>query len=118
MTTRVGMCVALLVTLFGGWVWGASGRWDLGRALRAAEMRDDLLEARASVLGARVNLCNADFGEMRRQLENARGVVGRARARRHTLSSSEPQPLDLAAIGIEIDEAQRLATRLSAGSHR
>ena len=39
--------VALLVALGAGWVWGASGRSDLTRALRIAELRDSLLEGRA-----------------------------------------------------------------------
>jgi hypothetical protein len=115
-TTRVGVFVALLVTLLGGWLWGASGRWELDRTLLAAELHINLLEARASLLGARVNLCDADFGEMSRQLENVRGVVGRAGARLDILGPSGPQPLDLAGFGAEIDEAQRLAATLSPGA--
>ena len=38
---------ALLVPLDAGWVSGASGRADLRRALRIAELRDGLLEGRA-----------------------------------------------------------------------
>ncbi|MBE3133966.1 MAG: hypothetical protein IMZ55_10865 [Acidobacteria bacterium] len=34
MTTRVGVFVALLVTLLVGWLWGASGSWEVVRALR------------------------------------------------------------------------------------
>jgi hypothetical protein len=47
--------VALLVALGAGWVWGASGRSDLTRALRIAELRDGLLEGRAAVLDARLD---------------------------------------------------------------
>jgi len=43
---------------------GRERRWELDRALRAAELRGDLLEAHASLLGAQVSLCNADFGGM------------------------------------------------------
>ena len=54
MMTRVpAIGVALLVALGAGWVWGASGRSDLNRALRIAELRDGLLEGRAAVLDAR-----------------------------------------------------------------
>lgn len=85
MTARVGASAALLAGILGGWLWGASGRGDLARALRTAELcngllaaRSDLIEARAAVLGARVSLCDADYDGMSRQLENARTFVGRA----------------------------------------
>lgn len=85
MTARVGASAALLVGILGGWVWGASGRGELARALRTAELRNgllearnDLIEARAAVLGARVSLCDADYTGTSRQLENARTFIGRA----------------------------------------
>ncbi len=81
LTVRVGVVVALLVALAGGWLWGASGRAELVRARRAAEVRNDLLEARISLLGARVNLYDADFAEVNRQLERAR-EFRRARRRK------------------------------------
>ncbi len=114
MVTRIGVSVALLVALLGGWLWGASGRSELVRTVRTAEVQRDLLEARAALLGARVNLCNADFGEMNRQLENARGFVRRADAR-----LGIPGPIDrwrrwdLVGFGAEIDQAQHLATSLN-----
>jgi hypothetical protein len=116
MTTRVGLLVTLLVTLLGGWLWGDSGRWELDRALRAAELQNDLLAARASVVGARVNLCDADFGEMSRQLEDARRFVARAGARLGDPGvNDEPLRLNLAGLGVEIDEAQRLVAGLNPG---
>jgi hypothetical protein len=115
--TRVGVFVALLVTLFGGWLWGASGRWELDRALRVAELHNDLLEAHASLLGARVNFCDADFAEMSRQLETARELVGRAGARLTTPGLDHwLQGVDLAGFGAEINDAQRLAARISTGA--
>jgi hypothetical protein len=117
LTTCVGVFVALVVTLLGGWFWGASGREDVVRALRATEARNDLLEARASLLGARVSLCDADFGAVSRQLENARGLVGRAGVRLGTLGLNDgPQQLNLAGFHADIDEAQRLADGLVAGA--
>lgn len=110
---HLGMLAALLATLFGGWLCGASGRADLVRALRTAEVHNDLLEARASLLGARVNLCDADFGEVSRQLEIARAFVGRAGGRVRTPEvDAELQRLDLAGVRTEIDRAQRLAATL------
>jgi hypothetical protein len=117
MTARVGVFVALLVTLLGGWLWGASGRSELVRALQAADLRNDLLEAHASLLGARVNLCDVDFGALDRQLENARGSLGRASVRAGTPGQDdERQRLNLPGFGAEIDEARRLAAMLSSGS--
>ena len=117
MTTRVGVAAALLVTLLGGWLWGASGRSELDRALRAAELHNNLLEARASLLGARVNLCDADFGGMSRELENARAFIGRADVRLGTPGvNGELRRLDLAGFGADIDEAQRLAASLTPGA--
>jgi hypothetical protein len=85
MTARVGASGALLAGILGGWLWGSSGSGELARALRTAELRNDLLEARsdllearAAVLGARVSLCDADYAGMSRQLENARTFIGRA----------------------------------------
>lgn len=116
MATRVGVCVGLLAMLFAGWLCGASGRWELDRALRAAELHNDLLEARASVTGARVSLCEADVSQMIRQLEDARRFVARARARSGFPGVSDgPLRLDLAGLGAEIDEAQRLVAGLPPG---
>ena len=113
---RLGVCAALLVTLLGGWLWGASGRQDLARSLRSAQVHVDLLEARAALLGARVNLCEADFAGMSRQLEAARQFVGRAGARLGMPDpGGEPGHGLLREVVAEIDEAQRLAARIGPG---
>ncbi len=97
----------LLVTLLGGWLWGASGRSDLVRALRAAESRRNLLEARASVLGARVSLCDADLDGVNRQLEDARAFVGASLSGPRAADPDMRQ--DLAGLLSGIGNAQRLA---------
>ncbi len=121
MTARVGASVALLAGILGGWFWGASGRWELARALRTAEARNELIEARgeliearAAVLGARVNLCEADYAGMSRQLENARTLVGRAAARLGSPGASdEPRGSYLRSFDEEIGRAQFLAASLA-----
>jgi hypothetical protein len=116
MSRRIGVFVALLVTLLGGWLWGTSGKSELTRAIRAAELRNDLLEAHVSLLGARVSFCDADYDEMSRQLETARGLVARASTRRGAADLTETPPqVDLAGIGTEITDAQRLAAKLRPG---
>jgi len=113
MLKRVGAFAALLVCLLGGWFWGASDKWHLDRALQAAELRNDLLEAHFSLLAARVDLDDADFREMTRHLAAARGFAVRAGARLENLGwRDEAQRLDLAGIGAEIEAATRLGARL------
>ena len=117
MKTRLALLAALLVTLFVGRLWGVSGRWELERALRAAAVRADLLEAHASLLAAQASLCSADLGEVSRRLENARGFVGRAGARiGDTGLDDEPLRRELADFGAGIDEARRLASKLTRGA--
>ena len=79
--TRLAVVAALLATLFVGRLWGGAGRWELDRALQAAAVRGDLLEAHAALLGARVSLCNADFGDVSQRLDDAQVFVGRAGTR-------------------------------------
>ena len=117
--TRLAVVAALLVTLFVGRLWGASGRWEFARALRAAAVRGDLLEARASLLGARVSLCNADLGEMSQHLEDSRRFVGRAGTRLASAGlKNELLRLEFAAFSAEIDDAQASAARLARGADR
>jgi hypothetical protein len=101
---RVG--VALLVALGGGWAWGASGRSDLNRALGIAELRDDLLEGRAAVLDARLDIYSVNFGDASRHLEAARSALRDATARLSGLGRQEDaQRLKIALT--RIDDAQR-----------
>jgi len=114
---HAGLSAALLVALLGGWFWGASGRWHLDRALQAAELRSDLLEARASLLAARVALYEADFRDMSRHLEDARGSASRVGVRLESLGwRDEAQRLDLAGLDARIDTAERLGAWLDRGA--
>ena len=116
---RLAAIAALLVTLFVGRLWGGAGRSELDRALQAAAVRGDLLEAHAALLGARVSLCNADFGDVSDRLDDARRLVGRAGARLGDAGvNDERLRLDLAGFGAGIDEARQLAARLSQGADR
>ena len=112
----LGVLVALVVAVGAGWFWGRSGRWDCDRALRAIELRSDLVEARSSVIDARVDLYNVDFGDASRHLESAKGLVRRAADRLKTDGrQDEAKRLDAALS--RIDEAQHLAGRLDQGAN-
>ena len=117
--TRLAIAAALLVTLFVGRLWGASGRWELNQLLQTAALRGNLLEIHAALLGAQVSLCNADFDETNRRLEDARGFVERAGTRLgNTGLNDELLQRQLTGFSAGIDEARRLAARLSQGADR
>ena len=114
----LGVLAALLIALLGGWLWGAPGNQDLERALRASELRDDLLEAHAAVLGARVDLYEGNLPSASRRLEHARGLLRRAEERGQRLGwRDEVKRLDLARFESDIDRAQRLLGRLDLGAN-
>ena len=107
----LGIVVALLVALSAAWLWGSSGKGDLQRALDAAELRNDLLAARAAVLGARVDLYINNFGDASRDFEAARTGLRQAEGRFKTLGRDE----DVKRLGValaRIDEAQQFAGKL------
>ena len=114
MKARLAVVAVLVVALLAGWLWGASGRWALERALTTAELHADVLEAHASILGARASLCNADVGGTSAHLENARRFIGRAATRiGDPRLNDESLRRQLAGFGARIDRAQRLAVRLA-----
>jgi hypothetical protein len=94
-----------------GWVWGRSGQSDTAQALQTAELRGDLLGARAAVLDARVATYSVNFGEASGHLENARDLLRRADARLKSLGRSDEVKHVATALG-SIDDAQRLAGKL------
>jgi hypothetical protein len=108
----LGIGVALLVALGVGWVWGASGRSDISRALQIAELRDGLLEGRAAVLEARLDIYSVNFGEASRHLEMARSALRAADDRLNGLGRQE-DAIQLKIALTRIDEAQRMAGQLS-----
>lgn len=108
----VGIGVAVLVALGIGWAWGASGKSDTNHALRIAELRDSLLEGRAAVLDARLDIYSVNFGEASRHLELARTALRTADARLNSLGRQD-DATRLAAASTRIDEAQRMAGKLN-----
>src|SRR4029453_16402931 len=107
----LGLLGGLLVALLAGWVWGRSGQSDTAHALQTAELRGELLGARAAVLDARVAIYSVNFGEASGHLENARGLLRRADERLKSLGRSD-EVTHVATALVGIDDAQRLADKL------
>jgi hypothetical protein len=107
----LGIAVGLVVALLAVWIWGASGRSDMARALQTSELRGELLGARAAVLDARVAIYSVNFGEASRHLENARGLLGRADERLKNLGRNDAVRQVQTALA-SIDDAQRMAGKL------
>lgn len=106
-----GIVGGLLVALLAGWIWGASGRSDAARALETAELRSELLGARAAILDARVAIYSVNFGEASQHLENARGLLRRAGERFESLAWDDEGKQVQAAL-TAIDDAQRMTGKL------
>lgn len=108
----LGVGLALLVALGAGWVWGASGKATINRALQIAELRVELLEGRAAVLDARLAIYSVNFGDASRHFEAARTALRAATARLTGLGLAEDAK-SLEAALTRIDEAQRQAGQLN-----
>ena len=100
-----------MVALLAGWIWGTSGQSDATRALETAELKGELLGARAAILDARVAIYSVNFGEASGHLENARGLLRRAEERFKRLVLDDEVKQVQAALTC-IDDAQRMAGKL------
>jgi len=107
----LGIFVAVMVALLAGWAWGTWGHSDTASALQAAELRSELLGARAAVLDARVAIYSVNFGEASAHLENARGLLRRADERLKALGRAG-EAAQMATALAAIDDAQRMAGKL------
>ena len=107
----LGIAAGLTVAVLAGWIWGRSGRSDLARALQTAELRGELLGARAAVLDARVAIYSVNFGEASKHLEGARGLLGRADEQLKNLGESQQSKQVQTALA-SVDDAQRMAGKL------
>ena len=101
----------VLVALLAAFLWGASGKSTLDRALQRSELRNELLEAHDAALAARIDVYNTNFGEASRHLEAARSVAGRAVQRLDSLGRDDDIKQLQSALG-SIEEAQRLVVKL------
>ena len=111
MKLALGITAGLAIGLLAGFIWGNSGRGNAVGALEAADLRGELLGARAAALDARVAIYNVNFGEASTHLEDARGLLGRAGARLEALGRDDSRAQLQVALA-SIDEAQRMAGKL------
>ena len=107
----LGVAVALMVAFLGGWSWATWSHSDTAGAFQTAELRAELLGARAAVLDARVAIYSVNFGEASAHLENARGLLRRADERLAGLGRAEKADQMKTALAT-IDDAQRMAGKL------
>ena len=115
MKRSLGIGVALLVGLVAlgaGWVWGASGRSAVSRALESAQLRGTLLEGRSAVLDARLSVYSINFGEASRHLETARTALRAADVQLKDLGRQD-ESRRLATALVRIDESQRMAGQVN-----
>jgi len=108
----LGVGVALVAMLGVGWLWGASGRSQIDRDLQAAGLRGSLVEGRAALLDARLDIYGINFGDASRHFEAARTALRDADARLNGLGRpDEAKRVELALK--RVDDAQRMAGQLN-----
>jgi len=108
--------IVALATVGTGWIWGASGRADIDRARRAAELRADFAEARALLLDARVSLFKVNFGDAGRSLDTARARVATLQTRLREVGQAE-RAGRLEIVLAHLGDAGRLTLALDARAH-
>jgi hypothetical protein len=113
----LGVVLAVLVAGTAGWVWASSGRWETERALQASELRNELLEARALLLEARLSVYDLNFGDASRHFEGAKDLLRRA-GERLKAQGREDEVKRLDSAVTTIDDAQRMAGQLDQAANR
>jgi hypothetical protein len=71
---KMGLLAGLVVVaaVAGGFLWGAWGRWETERQLRAATLRGELAEAGAALSTARVDIAELNFGRAGGNIDRAK----------------------------------------------
>ncbi len=114
--TALSAVAAVLIALLAGYLWGAAGRRPAERALEASRLRADLLEIRGSLVNARVDLYNVNFGSASRNLQAAIDRLPSVSARLKTVGTADDQQAAVDAAS-KADEAHRMAGTLDPGAN-
>lgn len=117
-TTKIalGVLLAVVVALLAGYLWGSSGRRAAEHTLQASTLRGELVEARVSVLAARVEIYNVNFGNAGRHLQEALDRLRLATPQIKELGSPE-DAARLERATTKVQEAQQLAGKLDQGAN-
>jgi hypothetical protein len=108
--------IALVVAVGGGWLWGASGRWACERQLQATELEAQLLEARASLSAARVDLFELNFGKAGTATGRARQALNAAAGRLDQSGRAADAAVVRDVLATTVD-AGRMAANLDQGAN-
>lgn len=113
---KIVAAVALGLVLAGavGWIWGSQGRWAAEDRLASLQREHRLVEARARLLAAQVDLYKLNFGAAAANLESARGLLEQAAA---GLGGEQADIRTALQTSLEsADEARRLASEVNPGA--
>jgi hypothetical protein len=110
------IAIAALLTLGGGWLWGASGKAAVMADRRALTDRAELAEVRALVLGGRVSLFELNYGDAARQFGDAHRAIGPIQTRlRETGQAERAGRLEI--VLAHLRDAERLSSAVDATAH-
>lgn len=108
--------VAAMVVLALGWVWGASGRWDVEASARDTQLRLRLSDARGALALARVDLFELNYGQASRHLQQAKDALADA-ARRFDSAGQKPQADEVRQALARTVDAQQLAASVNTAAN-
>lgn len=110
-----GVILAVVVSLAGGWLWGASGKSAVDRERRVLEQRADVETARAAILSGRVSLFLNNFGDASKSFENARLALEQLQVRLREVGQAE-RAGRVEIVLTSVRDAQRRAAQLDASA--
>lgn len=112
----LAVLLGVIVAVGGGWLWGASGRWACERQLQATELEAQLIEARASLTAARVDLFELNFGRAGAATERAKQALSAA-AKRMDQSGQAAEAAAVREVLAMAGDAQRMTVNLDQGAN-
>ena len=103
--------IGILVALLAGFLWGRAGRSALQVQAGIQELAMDVAEARASLLAARVDLFEVNFGEASRELAAARSWLQQGATRASAIGQDD-NAARLKNVAARLDQTQQQIARL------
>jgi hypothetical protein len=103
--------LGLALAVLGGYLWGASGRWQIAADLADCERTRSVDQARRHLLQARLELFSLNFGAATRELEAAKPALEEAARQQERAGQRESAGLVREVIPVA-EEARALAAAL------